>query len=361
MASSAEESQNHRHQSNPYATTAAPPPTPSVNTNPASSISTSDALSALLHRLPPTLSLSLPPGRRSSTNAPLLSLSDPIPALHPNLLSASTKLGFFHLKHRTICPAAESLFELPHQKKQLLFPNNWPLGYDEDDDDDHDESFCLDFTKKVDDLNLDLDLDLDLDSLREFTREMETLGLRLIQELASVIGFENPIAEELCSLLWISDNGSSKPGRVYPYVVGLHYVPRCQKWSLCSDSGWVNVSGQEDSLLITLGDIAQVWSNGRSKKVRGRPIPCSGDDLGRVTMSLLVTLPMESMVSPRPAPKVAIEGGHDGNDEENDRDIEDKDAETEPQVFHSFPFEDYAWKVYHERILFKDPLLRYRI
>ncbi|XP_073315771.1 uncharacterized protein [Primulina huaijiensis] len=208
---------NHRHQSNPYAITAAPPPTPSTHTNLASSISTFEALSSLLHRLPPTLSLSLPPGRRSSTNAPLLSLSDPIDTLHTDLLSASTELGFFHLKHRTIYPDAGSLFKLPHQQKQLLFPNNWPLGYDEDDD-DHDESFCLDFPclrKKIVRARTSsfyinapdgfgLGLDLDLDYLLEFTREMETLGLRLIRELASVIGFEN---EELCSLLWISDNG----------------------------------------------------------------------------------------------------------------------------------------------------------
>ncbi|XP_075497265.1 uncharacterized protein LOC142534217 [Primulina tabacum] len=353
-SSSAEEPHNHRHESNPYATTAAPPPTPSIHTNVDSSISTSEALSVLLHRLPPTLSLSLPSRPPPPHHPPLLSLSDPNPILHTNLLSASTKLGFFHLKHQATYPATDSLFKLPNHKKQLLFPNNWPLGYDEDDD-DHGESFCLDFssfTNKID--------DLDLDSLREFTREMETLGLKLIRELASVIGFENPTPKELCSLLWIADNGTSKPGRVYPYVIGLHYVPSCQKSSLCSDSGWVNVSGQEDYALITLGDIAQVWSNGRLKKVRGRPMPCSDDgheDSRYVTMSLLITLPVESMVFPQPAPKVAI---NTDVDEESGDDVKDSNT-TEPEVFHSFPFEDYAWRVYHERLLLKDPLLRYRI
>lgn len=202
--------------------------------------------------------------------------------------------------------------------------------------------------------------DLDLDSLREFALEMETLGLTLIRELSSVIGFENPTPKELCSLLWIADNGTSKTGRVYPYVIGLHYVPRCQKYSMCSDSGWVNVSGQEDSVLITLGDIAQVWSNGRLKKVRGRPMPCSDDghnDSRYVTLSLLVTLPVDSTVFPLPAPKVAM---NTVGDEENGGDVKDS-ATIEPEVFHSFPFEDYAWRVYHERLLLKDPLLRHRI
>ncbi|KAI3458570.1 hypothetical protein Pfo_015233 [Paulownia fortunei] len=183
---------------------------------------------------------------------------------------------------------------------------------------------------------------------------MEKLGLKVLEELASAVGFENPARNELCSLLWISD-GMNKPGRVYPYALGLHYQIRCQQQSFWSDSGWVSVSGQADSVLVTLGDIAQVWSNGKLKKVRGRPVPSLGDDNNNshcITMSLLITLPMDSTVVPLVPDIVANEEGGE-HDSANDN--------RERRLFNSFSFEDYAWRVYHERVLLKDPLVRYRV
>ncbi|KAL7146844.1 hypothetical protein ABFS83_06G069000 [Erythranthe nasuta] len=368
MASSAEHHHHHHHMpTTPFATTAAPPPTPATQPNLTSESTTHDFLSHLLHRLPPALSLSLPTRRSSPLSSsaatpPMISLSDPTPSMHSALLSASTKLGFFHLTQHAVSShlalsaesAAASLFNLPDHQKKLLFPSNWPLGHEIEDDDDDDsssatESFCLDSSCSAESPN-----ELDLDSLREFTHELEKLGFELVEKLASAIGFVKPGRNELCSLMWISE-GMNKPGRVYPYALGLHYQIRSQKQSLLSDSGWATVTRPAHSILVTLGDIAHVWSNGKMKKVRGRGIPISSgdDDVDDcMTMSLLITLPSESTVSPLVIGLVA--------DRECDS-AGDDDRSSEPRLFNSFSFEEYAWRVYHERLLLKDPLIRYRV
>ncbi|CAA2983228.1 Hypothetical predicted protein [Olea europaea subsp. europaea] len=338
MASSADQ-KPHGHLPVHHGATTAPPPTPSTQSN-LTSESTEDAISRLLHRLPCNLSLSLPTRGRSSPlsstttsviTPPVISLSDPSPTLHSSLLSASQEQGFFQLIHHLIPshlpPIAEttsiSLFDLPHHQKRLLFPNNWPLGFnspDDDDDDDNDdtttngsESFCLDLSCSNESTT---ESNLDLASLRELTSQMEKLGLKVMEELASAAGFENPARDDpsrVRSLMWISNGPNSS--RIYPYV----------------------------------------WSNGKFKKVRGRALPVSGDD--KSSMSLLITLPIESTVSAL-IPKLAMNGIEEKENEDDDCCSEDAGEEM---LFHSFSFEDYAWRVYHERLFRKDPLLRYRI
>lgn len=207
-------------------------------------------------------------------------------------------------------------------------------------------------------------------ALGEFTREMEKVGLEVIEALSCAVGFENPLREDptrVCSLMWVSEESAGDEpvvsGKFYPYVVGLHYQIRCQRSSLLADSGCVSVSPQIDSILVTLGDIAQVWSNGKTKKVRGRPIPCLENNMKNtrcMSMSLLVTLPLESTVSPLPNPRPNIAYGEDSR-------VNNEDGDTscihmmENRAFNSFSFEDYAWRVYHERLSSKDPLDRYRV
>nr|POE46091.1 putative 1-aminocyclopropane-1-carboxylate oxidase [Quercus suber] len=257
-----------------YGATAAPPPTPSAQPNiPVSTSDAADALSILLHRLPsPTLTL---PTRRSPpATCPLtLSLnnnSTTAPAtLLDDLLSASSQLGFFQLTDHSLpsqlARSAESdslaLFDLPRDKKESSFPKNWPFGYeadDEDDDEERGESFRLDSSCSTESAELS-----SLDSLREFTIAMEKLGVRIVELLCSAVGFENPIKEDptrFCSLMWITEgvpgNKPALSGGFYPYIVGLQYQIRCQKYSLLADSGWVSVSPQVDSVMVTLGDIA---------------------------------------------------------------------------------------------------------
>jgi hypothetical protein len=75
-----------------------------------------------------------------------------------------------------------------------------------------------------------------------------------------------------------------------------------------------------------------------------------------ITMSLLITLPLESNV----APLLPI-GNMDKVEDDNDEEENNIGGEGQKRVFNSIDFEDYAWRVYHERLLFKDPLDRYRI
>lgn len=91
-----------------------------------------------------------------------------------------------------------------------------------------------------------------------------------------------------------------------------------------------------------------------------------------ISMILLVTLPIDSIVSPLIPKLDNNNNSNNGDDAENTEDnnnnnnIEGQgqthDDEEERKLFESFSFEDYAWRVYHERLLFKDdPLDRYRI
>ncbi|XVF24150.1 hypothetical protein REPUB_Repub13aG0102400 [Reevesia pubescens] len=384
MASSTHKQQQHLP--NLYGATAAPPPTPSTQPNHHLVTSaTADALSKLLHRLPPTLSLPTRPRSSPSSTIsppPTLSLSDP--NLNDLLLSSASNHGFFQLTNHDISSqlanSAEteslSLFELSKQQKESFFPKNWPLGFDdadEEEDGEHSkgtESFCLDGTCSTE------STDLSLSCLRDFTRALEKLGLKMIDTLANAMGFENPIREDptrVCSLMWISeglhgDNNitdNNKPsGGFYPYVIGLQFQIRCQKYSLLADSGWVSVSPQVDSILVTFGDVAQVWSNGKLRKVRGRPVGFLGDGNNSrcVSMSLLLTLPIDSRVTPLLPEVIDDEDIGIGDDDENDQAcVSNKEKKEERLMFNSFSFEDYAWRVYHERFLFKDPLDRYRI
>lgn len=188
---------------------------------------------------------------------------------------------------------------------------------------------------------------------------MEKIGLAVVEALLCAMGLQNPAGydpDRICSLMWVSNSDDKMvgSGQVYPYVIGLHYQFRTQSCSLLSDSGSVSVSVPMDSILVTLGDIAQVWSDGKLKKVRGNPTLSmeEGNMSSPLSMSLLVTLPLESTVSPL-NPRVMI-----SNHGEN----QDGDCEkNEVNVFNSFSFEDYAWRVYHERVPLKDPLDRYRI
>ncbi|KAL5101850.1 hypothetical protein RYX36_006177 [Vicia faba] len=346
--------------------TSAPPPTPSNNTNNLlSSPDAADALSRLLHRLPPNLSL---PNRRSSSSAtspPSLSFS----SLTPNeLLSSVSKLGFIQLNDHSVsselAKSAESeslkLFDLSRDQKELFFPQNWPLGYEggaNDDGDGISESFRLDLPCSTE------SNDLKLDSVNEFARALEKVGLNIIDVLTKGLGVVNPVEEDrtrFSSIMWISEG--NKPGSAsgfYPFIIGLQYQIRCQKHSLLSDSsGWVSVLPHVDSILVTVGDIAQVWSNGKLKKVRGRPVATLGDenDSRCITMSLLITLPTESNVAP--LLPIGFKDKVEDDEEEEESNIV---GEVQKRVFNSIDFEDYAWRVYHENLLFKDPLDRYRV
>ncbi|OVA02712.1 Non-heme dioxygenase N-terminal domain [Macleaya cordata] len=383
MASSA-----HNLQTLPtlHGVTAAPPPTPATQPNRLSTSDAADALSRLLHRLPPTLSL---PTRLSppTTSPPSVSFSQDNPNFLKDITSSSSQLGFFQLTNHhlpsQLAVSAEieslSLLNLPPDQKQETFSKIWPLSFEYDHEDgngDGDaESFCFDSSCSTESTSQSLS------SLKEFALALEKVGLEVVEALSCAVGFENPLREggnKFCSLMWISEGvAGNKPGfsgRFYPYIIALHYQIRCRKYLLLADSGWVSVSPQVDSVLVTVGDIAQVWSNGKLKKVRGRPMAVSvdGESTRCISMSLLLTLPTESTVSTllpgtttTTSSSSTDDHGQDNNvkDYNNDDDDDEKEAEDNKKnkLFSSFSFEDYAWRVYHERLPFKDPLDRFRI
>lgn len=99
---------------------------------------------------------------------------------------------------------------------------------------------------------------LKLSSLRGLTREMEKVGLAVVKLAASAVGFDNPTG--ICSYMWLNNGcgDDDVSGGLYPFVVGLQYQIRQQRYSLQTDSGQVMVSAGVDSVLVTIGDIAQV-------------------------------------------------------------------------------------------------------
>lgn len=195
-----------------------------------------------------------------------------VSSLTPNeLLSSVSKLGFVHLTDHSfpseLVNSAESealaLFNLSRDQKESWFPKNWPFGYEASDDDDEDErvteSFRFNSSCSTESPN-----ELVLDSLREFARALEKLVLNITDVLMKALGIENSGEYDptrLSSVMWVSEclsgNKPGSSGGFYPFIVGLQYQIKAQKHSL-SDSGWVSVLPHVDSILVTVGDIAQV-------------------------------------------------------------------------------------------------------
>ena len=99
------------------------------------------------------------------------------------------------------------------------------------------------------------------------------------------------------------------------------------------------------------------------RKVRGmaRPNSVTMDtqhgETDRLSLTVLITLSLDNIISPLVPPSNAAGEANDDRDDE----ANDAGADGDEWRFHSFLLEDYAWRVYHQRLQFKDPLIRYRI
>lgn len=211
----------------------------------------------------------------------------------------------------------------------------------------------------------------------EYAKGLERVGLEVVEMLSSIAGGfpKSPFRQRRARcLMWVSvcsssgegeervEAGMMKRSKCYPYVIGLQYEMkdwREPSWVIGDSGEWIPVEPCADSILVTLGDIAQVWSNGRFKKVMGRPqhasLPTDGtNDSGCISLSLLVTLPLDSVISP------LLPRAKDDCDQ-SIADAGDGCRDNGARRFRAFALEEYAWRIYHERFPFKDPLLRYRI
>ncbi|KAG1338024.1 flavanone 3-dioxygenase 2 [Cocos nucifera] len=370
-------------------TPAPPPPTPSNQQASKSLSSDADAaFSRFLHQLRITPSLSSSSFSRYSRLSPISSPSSSHP-LHPSpplislleplpdLLSAATDLGFFHLADHGL-PSHLPASALLESQSLLHYPtipttNTSSLGFNHEDDDDGDESDDKDpiFVFEPNWNGLE-----SFPSLVEYAKELERVGLEVVQMLSKIPGGfpESPFRERKARcLMWVSvcsstaegeegmEVGTMRRSKGYPYVVGLQYEMkewREPSWVLGDAAEWIPVEPRADSILVTLGDIAQVWSNGRFKKVRGRPQRSSphsdgSNDSSLISLSLLMTLPLDSVISPLLPPA--------DDSDQSIANVGDGGCNDGARRFRTFALEEYAWRIYHERFPFKDPLLRYRI
>ncbi|XP_047059858.1 uncharacterized protein LOC124666562 [Lolium rigidum] len=364
-----------------------PPPTPS-NHKPLPSTAaggTEAALSAFLNRMllsTPAPTLRSRPSSRLKTRTsapPILSLDSP--DLAP--LCAAADVGYFHLAGHGIPSqlASSALAELSLLDASALRASSLcTLGFSEEDQeeaDGGDDNPAMVFD--VDERGMDA-----LPAAAEYARRMRDVGMQVMALMSRCpeVGFaEEPFAEgkrKARCMVWVSKAGTGESAaappaagkaKAYPYVLGLHSQWEQEvapsSWVMDDSGDWAAVGSSDAALLVTIGDIAQVWSNGKLKKVRGMARPTSAPssdghagEPGRLSITVLITLPLDSVISPLVPPSDA---GEEGLDEEEEKVADGADDDGDEWKFRSFSLEDYAWRVYHERLQFKDPLARYRI
>ncbi|PUZ54139.1 hypothetical protein GQ55_5G106000 [Panicum hallii var. hallii] len=367
-----------------------PPPTPSnYHAGPSSAAAggTDAALSAFLHRLllsSPAPQLRSPLAARSRASPslpPLVSLEAP----DHRAVRDAADVGYFHLTGHGLpselpSSALAQLSQIDASSRRES--NLRALGFSEEEEEEEQDpdGAADDHAVVFDACEGDMDA---LPAAAEYARRMRDVGMRVVALLSGYpdAGFrEEPFAEgrrKARCLVWASkvSTGDTAPpaagkAKAYPYVVGLH----CQweasgkeaapaSWVMNDGGEWVAVGARDGALLVTVGDIAQVWSNGKLKKVRGMARPTSApmdtqhDETDRLSLTVLITLSLDNIISPLvPLSNAAGEGEDDRDDEANGA-----GADGDGWRFHSFLLEDYAWRVYHQRLQFKDPLVRYRI
>lgn len=366
-----------------------PPPTPSNHHAVPSSAAaggTDAALSAFLHRLllsSPAPQLRSPLAARSQASPslpPLVSLDSP----DQRDLRDAADVGYFHLAGHGLPSELPSsaLAELSRIDASTRRESNLrTLGFSEEEEEEEDTDCGADDPAVVFDA-CEGDLDA-LPAAAEYARRMRDVGMRVVALLSGCpdTGLrEDPFAEgrrKARCLLWasrVSTADTAPPAvgkaKAYPYAVALH----CQweasgdeaarsSWVMNDAGEWTAVGARDGALLVTIGDIAQVWSNGKLRKVRGMARPTSAPmdtqhgETDRLSLTVLITLPLDTIISPLlPVSNATGEGEEDREDEANGAGV-DGDGWS----FHSFLLEDYAWRVYHQRLQFKDPLVRYRI
>ncbi|VAH65586.1 unnamed protein product [Triticum turgidum subsp. durum] len=360
-----------------------PPPTPKGHM-PLPFIADAE-LNALFDRMvlsPPVPVLRLgAPSRLNirSSATPLVSLDSPDLAS----LRAAGDVGYFHLVGHGIPPQLPSsaLAELSRVDASAMRASILSTPGFSAENQGVDAGVEPVMVFDVDELGMDA-----LSAALEYARLMREVGMQVVGLFSGSggVGFgENPFAEEggrkARCLVWVSKVGSGEPAvppaagdaKAYPYVLGLHCEREqgagASSWVMDDSGEWRAVGASEGALLVTIGDIAQVWSNGKLKKVRGmaRPTPAPGSDgeeggePARLSITVLITLPLDSVVSPL----LPLSGaGEDGGDvEEEEKEEVSEDGGEDGGSFRPFSLESYAWGLYHDQLESKDPLAPYRI
>lgn len=114
----------------------------------------------------------------------------------------------------------------------------------------------------------------------EYAKSLERVGLEVVELILSTAGFDNPFQKGTIKpkcLMWVSssssfdstnvsvikeeeeeeEGGEMQQAKCYPYVVSLQYeMTAC--WIMGEPGSWIAVDPCVGSVLVTLGDIAQV-------------------------------------------------------------------------------------------------------
>ncbi|KAM0941248.1 putative isopenicillin N synthase [Dioscorea sansibarensis] len=301
-------SSTSKHEPNDHANLQAPPPTPSNHHDNHDSSSTSTHLSFILNQI------LIPPLK------PILSSPSPISFLLPNhktklsLLSTVTHHPFFYLKnlhihipsHLPPSSLLESNSLLPSKRFSSLCFNKDEEEDDEDDEDNEAKTLLVLEPTSIDPNTLP--------SLHEFTQCLQKVAMEVLEMLFDGM-LDHEGAPTPRFLIWISKSKEKKDDEMgmemerkrnikcYPFVMCMQYEMRGRgrtSWVVGESGELVSIPSRPDSLLVTLGDIAQVWSNGRFKKVRGIPFQSSSSnhdyngDQSFISLTFMVTLPLES-------------------------------------------------------------------
>uniref|UniRef100_A0A0D6QYA7 Fe2OG dioxygenase domain-containing protein n=1 Tax=Araucaria cunninghamii TaxID=56994 RepID=A0A0D6QYA7_ARACU len=352
----------------------APPPTPSQG-NHASAVVNNDAFSAFLERSLGIATLVLPESPTATASEdrdiPLIDLCGERKELVKRIAESASEFGCFQVVNHGV-PAETAdiaeqecnrLFELPLEIKEGICRSlGSPFGFDDGACDTstsmRQESFwlqksaeqieelikiiwpegCVKFSRAVE----------------EYSRALEKVSKELLDLLLEGLGkwpersdFTEQVASNNASVVCITNQkGAPKSQSVrlshsHPYILSLQYQSTSYGYQVYGDRTWVRVFPQPGSLLVTLGDILKVWSNGKYKNVIGRPVG-EGEEETHTWMGLIYSPSMESTISP-----IA--------------ELFDSDEKKNKIQYASFSLKDYASRIRKQTFIFKDPLDRYRI
>lgn len=361
-----------QQQGNTLCGSRAPPPTPSQGGNSSSSATTvnNDAFSAFLEKSLGISSLVLTesPVKSSirASDLPLIDFSSARDDLVRRIADSAAEFGCFQLINHGVCfdlaeraeKESDGLFELALDKKEGISRSlESPFGFEDGGCDTstsaRQESFWLEKeANQIEDFirniwpegcgNLSC-------ALGDYSSALEKVAGEILDHLLEGLGdwdrssFIGDIAMNNASVICLSNQkGPAKPQssrlkHSYPFILTLQYQNTSDSFELYVDRGWVRVSPQAGTLLVTLGDIMKVWSNGEYKSAVGRPTVVS--EQASTSMALIYSPPTESTICPIP---------------------EVLNSDKIP-YYTSFSLKDYASRLRKQRLLFKDPVERYRI
>lgn len=360
-----------QQQGNTLGGSRAPPPTPSQGGNNSSATTVNnDAFSAFLEKSLGFSSLVLPesPLKTSITECdlPVIDFSSARDDLVRRITDSAAEFGCFQvINHDVSFDVAEKaekecdgLFELALEKKEAISRSLESLFGFEDGGCDtststRQESFWLEKEpSQIEDFMRNIwpegcgNLSC---ALGDYSSAMEKVAGEILDHLLEGLGdwdrssFMADIVTNNASVICISNQkGPVKPQSArlkhsYPFILTLQHQNTSDSFEVYVDRSWVRVSPQAGTLLVTLGDIMKVWSNGEYKSAVGRPTMIS--EQACTSMALIYSPPTESMICPIPEVLNSDKMPHYG----------------------SFSFKDYASRLRKQRLLFKDPVERYKI